>query len=366
MKKFIFKVIIYILPFALTIGPFLFVALRTGEILSYDTIINIQNHSENVIVGMAYNEQRSYYKYANVNEKKVDVIAFGTSRVLPFREEYFETTFYNCGSIVSGNFNEYLYVLENLENLPQVIILGVDQWIFNDNWNKPYEATSFSQLVESDIDEAAIVKTMMLDYAEGKWEFKQVLNGEHNLGLSGVVKGKGYRKDGSYSYADVYRDVKNSSDYGFRGTLQSIEKGTDRFQYADELDVTTIRYFEQLLAYCYEKDIKVIAFTPPFAPTVCKAMDNENYDYMKQIAPTVQVICEQYGYEFYDFTDVSKLGCTDDYFVDGFHGGDIAYGMMVLEMCERKSYLAEIVDEKLLDEMIMHRYSNLCFEMEEN
>ena len=103
--------------------------------------------------------------------------------------------------------------------------------------------------------------------------------------------------------------------------VQSIEKGTDRFQYADEMDITTIRYLEQLLAYCYEKEIKVIAFTPPFAPTVCKAMDNENYKYMKQIAPTVQLICEQYGYEFYDFTDVSNLGCTDDYFVERYIEG---------------------------------------------
>lgn len=200
MKKFLRKLLLYLAPFCVLALPFLYVAVKSKEIMDYDKIIKAQNISENALVGMGYNEQTVYYKYKNTVDKKPDVIALGTSRVMQFRSLYFKIPFYNCGGAVSGNYDEYLNFLKNLESakLPQYILLGLDSWVFNDNWNNNYSEYKTRSIDKYPIKKMSIIKRIVDDYSLHKWNFRQILEGYDNIGFNGIVKGNGFQKDGSY------------------------------------------------------------------------------------------------------------------------------------------------------------------------
>lgn len=368
MKKFVVRLFLCILPFAIFLFPFGIVAIQSKEIFDFDDIIKAQKEKKIGLVGMGYSEQTTYYKLKVANESRADVIALGTSRVMQIREDYFKNSFYNCGGAVSQNFDEYLMFLQKLsdDELPEVIILGLDSWIFNDEWNKSLTHGSIKS-EKKDIDEKVIIKQMIKDYFDKKWTFEQFIKGYANAGFNGIIKGNGYKEDGSYCYTDIYREPELSEDYKFVSTLRRVNTGTARFEYGEEVDRETLEYLDELLKYCYGKGIKVVAFIPPFAPTVLdKMMEINKYGYIIKCYDTIRPYFEKYNFELYDFLDVRKLGCDDSYFVDGFHGGSVAYGMMLMEMCEEHSVLESYIDVQILENLLENRFSNMALDVMAN
>lgn len=360
MKKFIIKVLIFLLPFGALISPFIYVAEKSMEICDLDKVIDIQNNSEDMLLGMGYNEQTKYYKYRNANSFKAEVISLGTSRVMQFKAPYFSTDFYNCGGAVGSNYNEYLEFLENLEPeaLPEYLILGLDSWVFNEKWSGTYHPLS-----KREVSKVSIVKRIADDYFSHKWTLKQFLTGYDNIGFNGIIKGNGFRKDGSYYYMDTYLYPEKQNDYCFKDTFSRIRQGSARFEYGESVSQDTVQYLEKLLEFCSQREIFVIAFITPYAPSVVKKMEETGgYSYLNKIAPALQGMFDRYGYELYDFTNIKQLGCDNSYFVDGFHGGDVAYGMLIREMCQKNSRIKKVVNEDMLRKMLDGKFSNLLFD----
>ena len=55
------------------------------------------------------------------------------------------------------------------------------------------------------------------------------------------------------------------------------------------------------MGFCRKNQIEVVAFIPPFAPSVIDKMEEGgNHTYLAKVAPSVQEIFDVYGYEFYD------------------------------------------------------------------
>lgn len=365
MKKFLCKMTIYFTPFLIVIFSFGSIMIYSGELCDIDKIKRYQYESEqDMLVGMAYNEQTAYYKLANANMRNVNVMTLGTSRVMQFKDFFFLNSFYNCGGAVNGNYNEYTNFLNNMDKqaLPQFIILGIDSWVFNDAWNYSYSDLKYSLIAKKEPDKIGIFKKIVEDYFIGKWNFRDFINGYGNIGFNGVLKGNGFMNDGSYYYGAEYRNPKSNSDYNFIDTFGRIDMGTARFEYGSEVDEESINYLETLLNYCKENNIMVIGFITPFAPSVVERMyKSGNYEYIWEIAPRVEGIFNKYNYEFYDYTDIVFLGCDDSYFIDGFHGSEVAYGMILQDMCYQDSVLSEVVDLVSLESIMEERYSNLTF-----
>lgn len=364
MKKFILKMIIYMFPFVVLISPFFYVGIKSKEIYDFDKIIEIQNQSESMMLGMGYNEQTHYYKYKNANMLGAEVLALGTSRVMQIKESYFSVPFYNCGGAVSSNFDEYLNFMKSLDEdaMPHYLILGLDSWIFNDNWNCELEYSEDHQITKNKVNAIGIIKKIMEDYLSNKWTFQEFFEGYQNIGFNGIIKGNGYKKDGSYYYTDIYLNPEKQQDYNFANTLKRVEIGNSRFAFGSEIDSETLLFLDDLLGFCRKNQIEVVAFIPPFAPSVIDRMEEGgNHTYLAKVAPSVQEIFDVYGYEFYDFTDVRFLECDDSFFIDGFHGSEVLYGIMIQKICESNSNLQFVIDQQKLNRMILDRYSNLTF-----
>lgn len=365
MKKFLFRILIYVGPFLLFSAPFCVAGVMSGEIFDFDRLIAIQNENENVLVGMGYNEQTAYYKLKNANIRKADVMALGTSRVMQFREGYFQTSFYNCGGSVKGHYNEYSNFLQNVEEnaLPRYLIVGLDAWNFNAETQRHENAyDSYQQIVQTENNEFGIIKRMGVDYFRGKWKIYDLLHKYDNVGFNGIIYGDGFRKDGSYLYRDSIINPQNSDDYEYKDTFERIETGTAGYEYGERINAETLQCLETFLAFCRAKNITVIAFLPPYAPSVCDRMEEiGEFRYIGEIEPAVKRLCDEYNCEVYDFTDIRWLGCDDSYFVDGFHGGEVAYAMILREMCREESILCQVINMEELEECVANRFSNKLF-----
>ena len=363
MKRFVKNVILFSIPIFLIIGFFMIfyaVGISTGEFIKTEKLPGI-NQNENIAVGLGYNEQTPYYKMVNANRKEADVLVLGTSRSMQFREVYFDGSFYNCGGAVHGNYHEYRNFLQNLTYTPKILILDLDSWVFNDNWNK-YESdyNDFEEIELINRNKIVMAKQILLDYFDNKWDFESINRYPDNYGFNGRIKDDGFYRDGSYHYGEVGRDITLSTDYGFTDTFSRIDQGILRFEYGDHVDDDTLVQLDDLLQYCEQNNIKVVAYQAPFAPSVYdKMMESGEYGYLQEITPMCEEIFDKYNYEYHDFIQISNIGVTDDYFVDGFHGSEVVYAMMIQNMIENQSILSDYINEEALNQMINNRMNNI-------
>lgn len=366
MKRFLVKTLIIVLPFLLIFSPFLYLGWQADELRDFDWVVEKQREADSeYLIGMAYNEQTHYLKLSNVNHYKPTVLAVGSSRTMPFRAIQFSAPFYNAGGVTSYP-NDFINFLRNIdkEALPEVLIIGLDSYFFNDFWN----GTMLPQdtpIVKRENGKGNIL-SLIMSFLDGTIDIGDLLSNKNNAsGFNAICKGDGYLKDGSYYYGKTAHAPEESADYQFTDTYIRIEKGERRFEYAQEVDVSVMDYIIEVLDFCKDNDVQLIAFIPPYAPSVVDKMkaSGDYYAYLEKIAPMCAPVFAEYGFEFYDYTDIRHTGADDSYFTDGFHASGVGYGLMLEDMISRGSILSEYTDIAQLRRVYEERYSNLVYEL---
>ncbi len=366
MKKFVRNITAFFLPVFLVAGLFYFVIKSTGELDPIEKNAEKQRENPACMIGLGYNEQTPYYKLLNANYYRAPIISLGTSRVMQFKGVCFYGGFYNCGGAVVSNYDEYRNFLENLTYSPRCVIIGLDAWVFNGAWNQTVSALNEGQVVKIDREPAALLGAIARDWLEQKWSFADLSNYPQHIGFNGRVKGEGFMYDGSYYHGAVYRVPSSSADYGFADTLRRISRGVSRFEWGEDIDPDTVAQLDGLLAYCAGRGIHVVGFLPPFAPSICEAMQQSgHYGYLGKIPPVCRRLFEQYGFEFYDYLDVSGLGMTDGCFLDGFHGSEVVYARILEDMAGQGSEIGLYLDRGHTRELLENAYSGFVFEKPE-
>ena len=364
MRKFLCRLLTFLIPFYLVgmIGAwFYYLGYQIGEFRNFDQMIEAQREDHSILIGMGYNEQSPYYKLENANYYQAEVIALGTSRVMQFKSEYFSQGFYNCGGAVGRNFDEYLNFIKTLDYTPQVIILGLDQWIFNDEWNQLYVGYTPVQMINR--NKISMMRDMIKDLFRQSWDFDRIENYPMNYGFNGRVKDSGYQWDGSYYNGAACQYPAEQEDYLFQNTFTRIEEGNRRFEWGEHVDNETCEYLSALLGYCKENHIVVFGFTPPYAPSVYNRMvQSGNYGYLSEIRGECEAVFKEYGYEYFDYTNVAEEGLDDTYFLDGFHGSEVAYALIVKNMVERDSRIGSFVDIEKLDHLLKKRKNHMMLQ----
>jgi hypothetical protein len=246
-----------------------------------------------------------------------------------------------------NHLNEGRMFLERMVRVqrPEVLILGLDFWWFNDNFSQPssyayHENSGRVMTWEKIIGPFRLMKEKKIsvrtyrDILLGR-RHNNGIAGHENMGLRAISHSDGFRKDGSYLYArTVFGFDPKYEDINFGNTLSRIRKGTDRFEYGNELSAERIREFEEILEICRKNNIKVVIILPPIAEAVSIAMDEmkERYSYI----PKFREYAMSLPYEVYDFTNIRDAGSDDCECIDGFHGGDVTYQKMLLKIIKQR------------------------------
>jgi hypothetical protein len=358
MRKILKRFGLFLIPIVLVLVPANIFLFRVGE--SYLNVDKLVFSEENYLAGFLYNESDiSYIKWARITEKpNYSVMSLGSSRVLAFREEMFDFPFYNAGYTVAkiAQFKPFLESLP-VEKLPKYLILGLDQWMFNENWdNESGEAKEHKSKPSYHYwPEFSSFPDLYLDFLSGQYSWGVLnANGKKNrVGLNAIMNETGFRKDGSIYYGAVIKKLlNNESSFEknlFDETYQRIKYGNSRFQYADDVKSGAVSQLINLLNYCRENNIHVIGFLPPFADKVYdKMLETGNYDYLGDLPSQLKSVFADSGFEFYNFPYVSSCNSSDAEVIDGLHGGEITYARMLVYMLESGSKLNKVADlEKL-------------------
>lgn len=371
MKKLIKKLFIFLIPVFLYFLPPSFVLWRSGENLN--SINSLLASDKDYVIGYAYNQGNyRYMKWKALQLKsRQKVVALGSSRVLQFRKGMFNSTFYNAGYTITS-INDFIPFISGipLEKQPEYLILGLDQWMFNKNWDDLTTKRTITRWSESftTIPSTKTIWKVWKDIFSNKISIGtsvQQKMGKTYWGLDAIVNNKGFRSDGSMDYASQIQKLlnndKKANDYQYSDTYQRIKKGIKRFEFGKVAHSEALNSLDSLLHYCHKKEIKVIAFLPPFANSVISKMEETGkYNYLDSLFIHVKKICDKYENEIYDFSTMKKCDAKDDETIDGFHGGEVTYQKILIKMLSSGSQLKNVCDVQNLQkdlEKKKNRYS---------
>ncbi len=351
MKKFLIPLCLFLLPVLLILGVFYYVLGASGEDISIAELQAGYASGEITLYGTAYYDNTAAIKFEQSKAKAAEVLVVGTSRSMQFSEDMFleGTSFYNAGGSVSLLYEMKAFLEALGDAKPKTLILSLDQYFFNYNWwSEPYTESTYSASAQDhDLFEYGYTQ-FLRDIGAGKYDIVKLFNSEPSYyGMHAKINGRGFYADGSYTYGNAAINPEIMADGNFSESLRNIDSGTNRFEHGSEVSADSKLALEDLLAFCNSEGIEVIAYLPPYAPSVyAKMLASGNYAYMEQIAPAIQPMFEDYGFELYNFTNMSNV--TDEMFLDGYHAGDRVYAQMLVEM----PALHNIIDAETLQNAV--------------
>ncbi|MEG2037193.1 MAG: hypothetical protein RRZ93_04320 [Ruthenibacterium sp.] len=340
-------------------GLFACALWRSGELILTQTVVQRTLNKDDTgagqvrLFGLAYREESRPYKQKMTAETAADVLVLGTSRSMQFRGAFFETdSFYNAGGALPF-LPQALNFLGSLpeKSLPEHLLLVLDQYFYNETWATRDDARDTgAYLFETKLRPFTALRRVMAATADGKCNVFQMLQTPPDVvGVAASARGAGFYADGSYSYGTAVLHPEKSADAGFRDTLSRIAQNTNRFEYGDTVSAYNLAVTEQLLQFCAAHGISVTAVIPPYAPTVWHTMQSSgNYTYIEKLLPTLQPMFAKYGYEVFDYTDLSAA-TTDAMYIDGFHGSDRVYAYICARLADDSAQMGQYFDrEKLM------------------
>jgi len=372
-RRFAATAVLFLLPLLVVMGLPTLLLVVQGEVMPLRQVIRLQkkNHDRMVLYGPAVSGPDGAFKLQSVLARKPRILAMGSSRVMALRSKFFRDSdaFYNSGGSVSG-FRHFRQFLENIPEgkEPKLVILAFEQRYFNAvaghfmrhdyqewlEWEQDISKilldgirnTYWKVLVERQ-PISSLLPTTPRGEPMSAAEIAQALTAMDRIGMTALVKNNGYRNDGSYYYGGYIADPKALShwDYGFSDTLRRARTGTSGFQWGSEVWKEALEEIDILLPYCKKRGIDVIAFVPPFAPTVLDEMRSSgNFTYIDEIMPAAEPVFRKHGVNFFDFTDMRTFGSSDAETIDGWHASEKAYLRAFLVMAKKDPVLRREVD----------------------
>lgn len=335
-RRFLLHLLLFLLPVVLYLLLTIALPYYSGEFTPSEEIARWQTGSEPLLYGRAYRGNTYAYKLAGTRLRQPEVLALGSSRVLQLRAEFFDKNpalFYNAGSTIYSVGELKTFLMQLPQNArPRVLLVGLDQRWFSplDSFNQnltPVENLTGQRVLN-------ISRQVLQDYFAAKIPIDVILRATdpiykgRALGFKAAVFGSGFRNDGSYQYGE-YVLYPRSPEERFNndriGDLHLIG--------GDSILPTRLTTLEDLLSYCRDNDIYVIAFSPPFAPSIYQEMRARGtHAYLSQMPPAFEALFDQYGFAYFNYTDPAQFGYSDEDMYDSFHGSERVYFTMYLDM----------------------------------
>jgi hypothetical protein len=348
MNFFLTRLIFFLIPVIFFFLIPSFFLITSGENLRSIQEITSDRKKE-YVVGYKFNESNyKYIKWKSINNSDpLDVLALGSSRVLQFRDSMFTGKFYNGGFTIQtiSDFEQFLKGL-NIGKLPKIIVIGLDQWMFNSAWDSSeikhspeYWSKSFNFFPTVNT-----IKNVWIEIINKNLPIKRTGNKNIiNIGLGAFIDKAGIRNDGSYSYGNYTNSIlKNdtiSSDF-FNNIIKRIIEGNNRFEYGEYFNKRAIKSFIELLVFCQTNNVYVVSFLPPFADTVAQKMSQSGkYEYIVELNQALECLKKHYKFEFYNFGTMNLCNSSDLEAIDGFHGSEVTYTRLLLKMLKENSSL---------------------------
>ncbi len=356
MKKYVLKFIIFLSPLALLFALPLLVFTYGREFTPISDVINAQKNNQPLLFGLAYNNVKERYQTLSTLARDPEIIVLGTSRVMEFRSTFFKprVNFYNAGGAINfaQDYPKFIKEISDDQNL-KVILMGIDPHLLNpnrDEYWKTWKEGNISPWARLHDFFIARWKSIYLDYFMGKFSFYNLIQ-QHKLysdiGVGALINKTGFRNDGSYRYlADnelesPEHQKKLQEQIG--NVIDSITFDPNSFEYNTTVSTEGLQAIEEFLKLCHEKNIYVIGFLTPYANAIYKEILSLNNQYtatMNEIPNRLKPLFKKYNYSFYDLTDITLVGSSDQELVDEVHPSEKTSLKIMKYISERDKILS--------------------------
>jgi hypothetical protein len=311
-----------------------------------------ESASLGALYGPGYVNPDKRYKLASLQLRDAEFCSVGSSRVMQIRSDFFrggERAFYGAGGIAS-QVSHLTPVLGRIAgSRVKHVIVGLDPWWFNPS----NPVTTVDPAVEAEYSDAwdrlgalqGAIKHSWQDLAGHKLSLVRIVSDRADMGTSAIMRGDGFRRDGSYSYAFELAHPTETEDFEFRDTLGRIRTRSRLFEVGDHPSVAALATLRTFLRTSKALGIDVALFAPPFPPTIGGALRASGvHQYVWELPERIEQVAKEEGVGFVNFTDCGPIACDDEEFIDGLHGGSRIYARIVLELARRLPWLDAAVD----------------------
>ena len=364
------------LTFLLLLSGFAFIALtlsvhlflrNVGEGFNAKDIVETQQAAlpHKSLAGQKLTDFAFSYKKALTDRLHPTILALGSSRVAQFRQSFFTVPFVNAGvamtNVEEGNqfFND---VIAGNDQKPQLVILGIDIWWFNDRYHvnnsTPRELPLKQHGGQNILFFPQSLHLVYEGIRKGTISVEQFMRGafrilpdNYGIGVEGRFNMTGFGPDGSAYYIERVAG-QSKGDLKFQDSLRKIQSGNPHTQFAHGASAshTRVHQFVDLLFKFKAQSIKTILFFTPFPQTIQMALANKKEEYA--YIPDLKYALIKSGIPFYDFSDATILDSNDCEFFDGIHGGEIIYARIIKTIYDSDPSIRDFVDIQYLQQII--------------
>ncbi|MBS0286835.1 MAG: hypothetical protein JSR17_06030 [Proteobacteria bacterium] len=354
LQVFCLALLVLSLPCGIN-GLFLY---NIGEFAAPEKVAALQSSDKIQLAAFATHDLTFPYKLALYKTAKPEIVALGSSRVMPFRQNQFSAKFLNLSRAMNSVDQGYVLVDELLKiHRPKIVILALDYWWFfeptHENINyyvPPKDAATISINL--------LLKPFVWLY-EGKisWDFYlkslftfSINKEQKHLGLKATLANEGFAKDGSYYHTGITTGLVQSTDIQFKETLSLISESKGFYTHSLEFKELHLQRLNALINKLTTAGIKTYVFIPPMAPTVLKKISENKAQYAHIDEFLNKMNSVQNG--VYHFHNANTLAATDCQFLDGCHGGETLYLKILLSIAKQDE--SKILEKALNLDYIHH------------
>jgi hypothetical protein len=348
-------ILVTILAFVAAMSGFNAAVTKAGERLTTKDLIAYQSARPHALyrTALADKTMSPIQRMERFELLQPEVIALGSSRVLQFRQSHFSVPFANMGmSLHLAHYPDVAREIVLKKGRLNTVILAADFWLFHplakDSLVNPLQAKK-KTFLKSIIKEYLNAPSNFILYHSNSWStlirvFCACIPSAGRylgdvLGLGAFADGAGVSRDGSYHYTWTFDE--NFRTQGFKDIAERIQKGDRGFEPSDYVSARRLNYFRETVAIFERAGISVITIIPPVAPEIAELMDHSGkYGIIADLSHIIASMPKP-GFNFH----YAKLfGSSDCEFVDGIHGGEVAYLRMLKAIGRARTDFARILD----------------------
>ena len=232
----------------------------------------------------------------------------------------------------------------SVQKHPQIIILGLDQNFFHDEWNG--EEQHFEPIKYYFSIFLSNILNIYEDFFENKINLTKISKSS-NIGINAIINDEGFRNDGSYFYGNVILKNESVNERVYltlktmnasSGNSYILKKGSISNRSKNDLEI--------ILKYAKENNIYVIGLLPPYAKEVWNVIQTQKqeYAYIFNIYGAIKPIFNKYDFELYDYSDLNVINASNCEIIDGLHASEKAYLRILIDLASKNSNLDNYVN----------------------
>ena len=291
-------------------------------------------------------ESFAEYKLRMTSALAPDLVVLGSSRVMQLRDVLFDgcqsrRCFYNAGGAAT-TIAEASTFLDSLPRPPRVVLLGLDVWQFdpNDATNTHQPETLRPSTLERMRRALGIVREFtprLYDDSELRSLIVSVRSMPQGVrGVRAVLRGEGFRPDGSYSYGAAFLSEVEAESTSARSldALSRIARSCCRFEHFSVPDPRSLAELETVVNSAQARGTTVVVFTPPYSDEVVDAVERDP-GVAAGFAAVDASLRDTFARLHVPFVSVgraSDIRCEPDEMLDGLHPSEVCAARLLAAM----------------------------------